>query len=41
MLPENAATLVGAGALSVTVFPAAAVTSPRSSKQPVVQALGC
>ena len=37
MLPENAAALVGAGVLSVMVFPAVAVALRRSSTQPLVQ----
>lgn len=37
MLPENAAALVGAGVLSVIVFPAVAVSLARSGKQPLVQ----
>ena len=37
MLPENAAALVGAGVLSVIVFPAIAVGLGRSGKHPVVQ----
>ena len=37
MLPENAAALVGAGVLSVIVFPAVAVGLARSGKQPLAQ----
>ena len=37
MLPENAAALVGAGVLSVIVFPAVAVSLTRSGKPPLVQ----
>ena len=37
MLPENAAALVGAGVLSVIVFPAVAVSLARSGKPPLVQ----
>lgn len=37
MLPENAAALVGAGVLSVIVFPAVAVGLTRSGAQPPVQ----
>jgi Kef-type K+ transport system membrane component KefB len=37
MLPENAAALVGAGVLSVIVFPAVAVSLARSGKDPLVQ----
>jgi Kef-type K+ transport system membrane component KefB len=37
MLPENAAALVGAGVLSVIVFPAVAVSLARSGEQPLVQ----
>jgi Kef-type K+ transport system membrane component KefB len=37
MLPENAAALVGAGVLSVIVFPAVAVSLARSGKHPLVQ----
>jgi Kef-type K+ transport system membrane component KefB len=40
MLPENAAALVGAGVLSVIVFPAVAVSLARSGKQPLVQTSG-
>jgi hypothetical protein len=40
MLPENAAALVGAGVLSVIVFPAIAVGLAHSSTDPVVQASG-
>ena len=36
MLPENAAALVGAGVLSVIVFPAVAVTLARSRTHPLV-----
>ena len=36
MLPENAAALVGAGVLSVIVFPAVAVSLARSGKHPHV-----
>jgi Kef-type K+ transport system membrane component KefB len=36
MLPENAAALVGAGVLSVIVFPAIAVGLARSGAQPLV-----
>ena len=34
MLPENAAALVGAGVLSVIVFPTSAVSLRRSGAQP-------
>ena len=37
MLPENAAALVGAGVLSVIVFPAVAVGLGRSGAQPLVK----
>ncbi len=37
MLPENAAALVGAGVLSVMVFPAVAVGLARSGAQPLVE----
>ena len=37
MLPENAAALVGAGVLSVIVFPAVAVGLARSGKHPLAQ----
>jgi Kef-type K+ transport system membrane component KefB len=37
MLPENAAALVGAGVLSVIVFPAVAVSLARSGEQQLVQ----
>jgi Kef-type K+ transport system membrane component KefB len=37
MLPENAAALVGAGVLSVVVFPAVAVSLGRSGARPLVQ----
>jgi Kef-type K+ transport system membrane component KefB len=37
MLPENAAALVGAGVLSVIVFPAIAVTLGRSGAHPLVK----
>ena len=37
MLPENAAALVGAGVLSVIVFPGVAVSLARSGKHPRVQ----
>jgi Kef-type K+ transport system membrane component KefB len=37
MLPENAAALVGAGVLSVIVFPAVAVSLGRSGARPLVQ----
>jgi Kef-type K+ transport system membrane component KefB len=37
MLPENAAALVGAGVLSVIVFPAVAVSLTRSGKHSLVQ----
>ena len=40
MLPENAAALVGAGVLSVIVFPAVAVSLGRSSARPLVQTRG-
>jgi hypothetical protein len=40
MLPENAAALVGAGVLSVIVFPAAAVGLGRSGAQPLGQIQG-
>ena len=40
MLPENAAALVGAGVLSVVVFPAIAVSLKRSSTAPLVEAAG-
>jgi hypothetical protein len=36
MLPENAAALVGAGVLSVIVFPAVAVSLARSGARPPV-----
>ena len=38
MLPENAAALVGAGVLSVIVFPAVAVSIERSGARPPAQA---
>lgn len=37
MLPENAAALLGAGVLSVIVFPAVAVSLRRSGARPLVQ----
>ena len=37
MLPENAAALVGAGVLSVVVFPALAVGLRRSAERPLVE----
>jgi hypothetical protein len=37
MLPENAAALVGAGVLSVMVFPAVAVSLGRSDERPLVE----
>jgi hypothetical protein len=37
MLPENAAALVGAGVLSVIVFPAVAVDLGHSGARPLVQ----
>jgi hypothetical protein len=37
MLPENAAALVGAGVLSVIMFPAVAVSLARSGKHPLIQ----
>jgi len=40
MLPENAAALVGAGVLSVIVFPALAVGLRRSGARPLVEAPG-
>jgi Kef-type K+ transport system membrane component KefB len=40
MLPENAAALVGAGVLSVIVFPAFAVGLAHSGAQPLVQTPG-
>ena len=40
MLPENAAALVGAGVLSVIVFPAIAVALGHSGAQPLVAAPG-
>jgi Kef-type K+ transport system membrane component KefB len=40
MLPENAAALVGAGVLSVIVFPAVAVGLAHSGAQPLVQTQG-
>jgi Kef-type K+ transport system membrane component KefB len=40
MLPENAAALVGAGVLSVIVFPAVAVGLGRPSAQPLVETPG-
>ena len=40
MLPENAAALVGAGVLSVIVFPAVAVSLRPSGARPLVQAPG-
>jgi len=40
MLPENAAALVGAGVLSVIVFPAVAVGLAHSGAQPLVQTPG-
>jgi Kef-type K+ transport system membrane component KefB len=40
MLPENAAALVGAGVLSVIVFPAVAVSLGRSGARPPVQTPG-
>jgi Kef-type K+ transport system membrane component KefB len=40
MLPENAAALVGAGVLSVMVFPAVAVSLRRSGARPLVETPG-
>jgi Kef-type K+ transport system membrane component KefB len=40
MLPENAAALVGAGVLSVIVFPAVAVSLTRSGAHPLAQTPG-
>jgi len=40
MLPENAAALVGAGVLSVIVFPAVAVGLGRPSAHPLVETPG-
>ena len=40
MLPENAAALVGAGVLSVIVFPAVAVSLGRSGARPLVETPG-
>jgi Kef-type K+ transport system membrane component KefB len=40
MLPENAAALVGAGVLSVIVFPAVAVSLGRSEERPLVETPG-
>ena len=40
MLPENAAALVGAGVLSVIVFPAVAVSLGRSGARPLVKTSG-
>jgi Kef-type K+ transport system membrane component KefB len=40
MLPENAAALVGAGVLSVIVFPAVALSLGRSEERPLVEAPG-
>jgi hypothetical protein len=40
MLPENAAALVGAGVLSVIVFPPVAVSLGRSGARPLLQAPG-
>jgi Kef-type K+ transport system membrane component KefB len=40
MLPENAAALVGAGVLSVIVFPAVAVSLGRSGVRPLVETPG-
>jgi Kef-type K+ transport system membrane component KefB len=40
MLPENAAALVGAGVLSVIVFPAVAVSLGRSEERSLVEAPG-
>ena len=37
MLPENAAALVGAGVLSVMVFPAVAVSLSRSDERPLIE----
>ena len=37
MLPENAAALVGAGVLSVIVFPAVAVALNRTAAAPMVK----
>jgi hypothetical protein len=37
MLPENAAALVGAGVLSVIVYPAVAISLGRSGARPLVQ----
>jgi Kef-type K+ transport system membrane component KefB len=40
MLPENAAALVGAGVLSVIVFPAVAVGLSRSDERPLIETSG-
>jgi len=40
MLPENAAALVGAGVLSVMVFPAVAVSLRREVARPLVETPG-
>jgi hypothetical protein len=40
MLPENAAALVGAGVLSVMVFPSATVSLGRSAARPLVKTPG-
>jgi hypothetical protein len=40
MLPENAAALVGAGVLSVIVFPAIAVGLARSGERPLARTPG-
>ena len=40
MLPQNAAALVGAGVLSVIVFPAVAVSLGRSGARPLVETTG-
>jgi Kef-type K+ transport system membrane component KefB len=40
MLPENAAALVGAGVLSVIVFPAVAISLGRSEARPLVETPG-
>ena len=40
MLPENAAALVGAGVLSVVVYPAVAVALGRSAESPAHQPTG-
>jgi hypothetical protein len=40
MLPENAAALVGAGVLSVMIFPATAVRLGRSGASPLAETPG-